>query len=289
MFLTLEILEEKKACELGKIWMNKYFPNGGELVDIINHERVPADFLHWGYTYLNPTQDEKQKYWDKLNINCDNPKTIYHSKNIFNSSHITDSRHVENSSYISSSKNILNSVIVFGSGTISNSKQIFNSSMVNNSEKVYISTQINDSENILLSTNITNCQSVMHCNTIIDSKFIQGNEDNKCNNIINSQFIINSNNLKNCLFCSNLNDAEYFCFNQQIDIIKFREYSTKIQEYLNNWNINYITDWGYYEMPINFPIINQTDLLYKNLPQSFIEWICSLPEFDSNIWNQIIQ
>ena len=172
MFLTLEILEEKKACELGKIWMNKYFPNGGELVDIINHERVPADFLHWGYTYLNPTQDEKQKYWDKLNINCDNPKTIYHSKNIFNSSHITDSRHVENSSYISSSKNILNSVIVFGSGTISNSKQIFNSSMVNNSEKVYISTQINDSENILLSTNITNCQSVMHCNTIIDSKFI---------------------------------------------------------------------------------------------------------------------
>lgn len=288
MILNSNILKEKKACESGQMWFEKYFSDGISLIDLISNERIPIDFLHWGYNNLSTSKEEKQAYWEKLKIYCDNPYTINYSRDVLNSSYIMESRRIKNSNYISSSKNIENSNIVLGCSNIFNSKQIFNSSQIKDSERIYISNEIKDSKNILLSNNIQNCKSIINCENCQNSCFIQSNTElNKCENIFNSYFINNGNNLNNCLFCSNINDVNYYCFNQQISESKFLDYKLKIEKYLYDYNNNYIINWGQQKMPIDFPVINDKEIFYKTLPQEFVEWVYSLPEFDIEIWQQI--
>ena len=68
MFLTLEILERYNACEKGKEWFTHFFPNGGELMDVIQHRFVHPETLHWGFANLITTQEEREAYYKKLAI-----------------------------------------------------------------------------------------------------------------------------------------------------------------------------------------------------------------------------
>ena len=74
MFLTKEILESKNACIMGIKWLDRYFPKGGEVMEIMSHRHIPSDFLHWGYNHLlkESSEEERQFLQEKLNIKCDN-------------------------------------------------------------------------------------------------------------------------------------------------------------------------------------------------------------------------
>ena len=68
MILTKEILEKYDACSQGVKWFERTFPNGGELIDVINHRYTDKQFLHWGFTNLTVSEEEKAAYYKKLNI-----------------------------------------------------------------------------------------------------------------------------------------------------------------------------------------------------------------------------
>ena len=52
MFITNEILERYNACESGKKIFNRLYPNGVEIIDLLDNRHIPDEILHWGAEYL---------------------------------------------------------------------------------------------------------------------------------------------------------------------------------------------------------------------------------------------
>lgn len=48
MYLRPDDLLKYGACYLGYSFMSRYFPDGGELIDIIQHKYATPEFLHFG-------------------------------------------------------------------------------------------------------------------------------------------------------------------------------------------------------------------------------------------------
>ena len=62
MFLTIDVLRRLNACEQGIKYVERFYPNGVELVDIINDRHINKDFLHWGREYLTVNATEMEAY-----------------------------------------------------------------------------------------------------------------------------------------------------------------------------------------------------------------------------------
>jgi hypothetical protein len=114
VYLNKEILKAVSACEAGYKWLDRYFPDGAELIDIINHKYAPIEFVQWGYerTHDQLSEEEKVACFKKLKINCADCKNINNSYKVENSSYVFMGRNVVNSDYVSSGKNIQNSSMI---------------------------------------------------------------------------------------------------------------------------------------------------------------------------------
>lgn len=291
MYLTLEIMKASKCCSAGIKWFERYFPNGCELVDVINHKYVPIDFIQWGYNrkhLYDLSEEEIQACLNKLKIQCDNPNTIYSSYDVKNCSNIQLSNHIENCNYIVSSNNVINSNIIQGSSNINYSTKIFNSLDISNSQKIFISKNISQSKNIAYSNNVIDSKNVLYGNTITDSSYIIGTEENINTNIMNSFFIYNCNNISNCLFCANINNKEFLLFNTPISENEFNKYKQELQQILKNITFEFVENWGSGHFPLSCPNLKNQKFFNKNLPQEFIQWIKTLPYYNEVIFNQII-
>ena len=62
MFLTLETLKRLNACEQGTKYIERFYPNGAELIDIINDKHISKEFLHWGREHLTVSEEELRAY-----------------------------------------------------------------------------------------------------------------------------------------------------------------------------------------------------------------------------------
>lgn len=287
MFLTLETLNEKNACATGILWFKRYFPEGGELKDIIAHKYVPVDFLHWGYNNLPANSEERELCRTKLNIVCGNPQTIFNSQNILNSSNVSHSKNIENSDCIFTSKFVKDSNIVHSSKNVKNSHHIFNSVNVTNSSQIYISNNVENSKNIIQSSNVSNSSGIAFGNNIIDAICVIGKENYMNNNIYSSYFIINSNNLTNCLFCCNKDSENLLIFNHPVSESEFNKCKNELLQITQNWTPNFISNWGEPSTSLDFPLVNNKNEFFKTLPQEFILWVQSLPHYDENLFLQI--
>ena len=49
MFLTVDVLKKHNACKQGTEWFEHFFPNGGTVMEVINHRMVTPEILHWGF------------------------------------------------------------------------------------------------------------------------------------------------------------------------------------------------------------------------------------------------
>jgi hypothetical protein len=114
MYLNKEVLKAVSACEAGYKWLERYFPDGAELIDIINHKYAPIEFIQWGYerTHDQLSDEEKIACLKKLKINCEDCKNINNSYKVENSNYIFMGRNVVNSNYVSSGKNIQDSSMI---------------------------------------------------------------------------------------------------------------------------------------------------------------------------------
>lgn len=283
MFLTLETLNEKNACATGILWFKRYFPEGGELKDIIAHKYVPVDFLHWGYNNLPANSEERELCRTKLNIVCGFPQTIFNSQNILNSSNVSHSKNIENSDYIFISKFVKDSNIVHSSKNVKNSHHIFNSKDITNCAKVYISNNIANSDNVINSSNISNSCSIAQGDKVNNSMCVINS-----NNIDSSYFISESNNLTKCLFCHGIESQELCMFNKPIPEQEFDMYYRELLQYMELWEMNFITNW--YKITdgaLEFPLVNNRIDFFQNLPQEFLNWIKALPNYDADLFAQI--
>lgn len=285
MFLTKELLEKYEACKPGQKWFNRYFPEGGELIDVIQHKYVSPEILHWGFTHLTTTAEEQKMYREKLNINCENYQSIYESDNVSNSEYISRSSRIVKSNYVFSSKDVEVSEDITLSENVQDSTQIFGSEFIYSSNRILHSKNVTDSRNIVNSDYVVNSHSIVNSTTVTNSMFVGGLALGGTKQIKDSRFIANCSNLKHCLFCYGINDAEYMIFNKQVDAADYEIIIRQLDKLLRNYEAMLIKgEWSSHTIPLDMPIIQRNVAKqYENLPESFWRWIKTVPGFDSMI------
>ena len=288
MFLTADIVREKGACDAGIKWMERYFPEGGELKDVISHERCPELFLHWGYNYLPANEEERRVYWDRMHVNCQKPRTINDSKEVDNSECVFMGKKVKNSSQVSSSKEVSDSSIIQASKNIEKSKRVFNSKEIQGSMDVYASNNIKNSQNIIYSSEIFASNDILNGQEISDSFYVIGTEE-KSKKIKNSYFIFNCNNLSHCLFCDGVDSQQFLLFNRPITEQEYNVYVEQLMELKQNWHPSFLSTWKREQLPLIPPSTLSEDQYCDDIPEQLLSWIKNLPNFNEQILSNILK
>lgn len=286
MFLTQEILEQHKACDNGKAWFKRHFPEGGELTDVMLHKYATTEFLHWGYAHLPTTKEEQAIYWQKLKIDCKDLSTIYECDNVKNSQWISRSSFVTDSEYIFGSKNVTASTNISFSKEVDTSSQVFGSDFVYSSTNVLQSKNVTDSHNVVNSDYIVNSHSIINSTVVSNSAFVHGWAPAGSKQIKDSCFIMDCTNVKHCLFCNKISDAEYMIFNKQADASDYELVVKQLNKLLKDYESELVVEgeWPKYTIPLDSPQIQRNVLSrFTKIPSSFWEWIKTIPWYDSTI------
>lgn len=281
MYLTREILDKHNACGIGVNWFNENYPNGVELIELINNPKIKREFLHWGFSHLNTSEEERQAYYNRLKIIDCNTDTIYKCHNITHSDYIVDSYNIEDSSYIFSSSRVEESNNVSNSKIVAQSGCVYNSSFVTNSNRVLGSINVTDSWNVVNSEYVVGSKSVINGNMITDSYFVGGLAQGRCMDVTDSAFIFECKNVKNCLFCTNIEDKEYQLFNKPISERHYKIVMKQLLDLLENEDAILALEWPCGQIPLDIPRVNRNlAKQYEHLPEEFWEWVESLPNYD---------
>jgi hypothetical protein len=274
MYITLDIIQKRGGCGEYLRFFEKRYPNGVEMLELIEHGHIPYHGLHWGYKWLDPNEEEIAAYRKRVKV--------------------SDSEGVDASDHVT------NSMLVSHSSKINQSQEVYNSKEVNFSQYVVKSEFVDDSKHIADSCFITNCCDIINCknaensNQVVDSTYIinsHGVYDSY--NITDSHAIWRSNNLTNCffcfdcadtnnaMFCLNQHGGEYMLFNKPVDKTRFE----MVQKQYKRYALPFITltdPWNVHngDVPhVNHDFRDHT----KNIPASFWEWVKTIPGYNPEI------
>ena len=276
MFITNEILERYNACESGKKIFNRLYPNGVEIIDLLDNRHIPDEILHWGAEYLPVSAEELKKYYERVNVvdstNCSMSSKITKSNNIFKSINIS------NSNFIKLSQNVIDSENISSSQSIKTSKYVNNSISVEYSELIVNSKNITKSVNIANSSdldycfNISNGKNLLNCDTMYNSSL--------CEYSGFSSFLIGCHKV---LFCSQLNQSSFMLFNKPISEALFYEIWEQYKTITKNVEIIEDNSNIFYG---GAPIV-RFDTMFKKLGEDFKNWVKTLPNYDNFVIYQI--
>lgn len=279
MKITKELLARSGSCETDFMEFDKQFPDGIDIMDAIADPKITIHMLHWGRAHLQISPEAEAAYQKRLKI--ENCKTFAESEilknceRIFSSRRCTDCYSVFNSEQITSSKYVKSSKMVTGS------RQIRESSFITNSDLVWDSKNVTNSSMVVKSNYVSNSRTVWmsdiitHCTEVFRSK-----------NMKNAYGCIDSSNLNNCLFCTNLHEQKDYLFNRPADLDIL---ANVIQQYHQIVDgalpliIDDIDDVSYSSGALNVRL----DKYWTGLDKTFIEWVQTIPGFDSRIMYQI--
>lgn len=273
MFLNKEILDKYHACGEGREWFEKNFPDGAELIDVINRRHVPIHILHWGFENFSSTQEEKNAYYAAIHVtNCPRPHSIYKSDHVTASDVVSGSSNIKNSKCVSKSSFVENSELIKYSDTVESSNIVSLSSFVFNSERVVDSKNVNDSSVIYASEFIINSRFVRNASNVENSYCISAIAPGGVRNIRDSAFISNCTNLTNCLFCSEIGDQENCLFNKPVSPEIIKQTKRQMELLLTDWEPIIIDEEGGVDTNIR--------VMYRYLPERFYRWVKTLPGYD---------
>lgn len=287
MFVTKEILEKYNACQSGTKWFERHFPDGGELIDVIKHPKVDRETLHWGFTTLPTTEEEKTAYRAKLKIDCgDDNYSIYGSDNVLKSKYVTYSSNVRDSEFVFHSKEIENSTSILHSDTVENSNRIYGSSFIYDSEKIINSKNVTESNNIINSDYVLNSHHIYCASGIKNSAYIADIGFAETRHVSDSYFISGGKHLDHCLFCFGIENQSYQLFNQPIDEIEYKMIIRQMESILRDWEPELVKEnyWPEKTIPIDTPTLQRhAGKQWASLPDRFWQWVKTLPGYDSGI------
>lgn len=274
MFITADILRRHKACDQGIRYIERFYPEGVEMIDIIRDHHINKEFLHWGREHLTNGPEELAAYCKSCNII--NSEGFWYSVNVQNSKYIVKSKNVKDSKGVFGSIDITQSRDVVDSDEVENSGQIFYSSMIDNCAQVYRGKNIVSSVNICNSTMVARSENIIDSNTVFDSSEII-----KCNTVTNSFFCQNCNNIEHCMFCEGLEGAEYHIFNKPVDKKMYELIEGQYRKYMNG-QLEFISNWPE-ELVVGAHIspTRKFDDWYHPISEKFWKWVRTLPGFDS--------
>lgn len=287
MFVTKEILLKYDACGVGLKWFERHFPDGAELIDVINHPKIDRHSLHWGYTNLSTTAAEQEAYRKRLNIDKNEQvETIYQSDNVTDSMFVSRSSRVEKSFFVFGSEDVVDSENVSSSKMVHRSERIYNSDFIYDSERVLDGRNVNHSIGIVSGNYIINSQNVMNAANVIESQYVIDIVPDGTKNIKNSAFINHCSDLDHCLFCHGIEGGEYLLFNKKISPQEYEMIKMQMDGMLRGHCLELVkyNEWPGYQVPLDLPIINRNIAeQFQELPEAFWRWVKTLPGYDPMI------
>jgi hypothetical protein len=280
MFLTVETLKRLNACKQGIKYIERFYPNGAELIDIINDKHITKEFLHWGREHLTVNEEELNAYYNVCKIS--NSEGFWYSHNIQNSKYVVKSKNITGSIGVFESSDVEDSTDVVGSEYVAISHQIFYSSMIDKCLKIHKSSNVLNSQNVCNSTMVARSQSVIDSFNVFDSSEIINS-----NTISDSHFCQNCKNVKHCMFCFGLEDAEYCIFNKPVDKNHYEVFEQQYKKYFVS-ELEFIREWPK-GLIVNSSAIptRKFDDWYYQISEKTWKWIRTLPNFEATIIYQI--
>lgn len=276
MLITADLLRKYDACKQGIKYIERFYPNGIEMIDVIRDKHINKDFLHWGREYLTHNEEELAAYCVSCNII--NTEGYWYSQDVKDSKIVIKSKEVTDSISIFESTEIVNCSDIVNSDNTTNSKQIFYSSMIDDCQKVFRGINIVESINICNSTMVARSKNIIDSSNIFDSSEIV-----KCNTVTNSHFCQNCVNIENCLFCEGLENAQYHIFNKPVDEGRYKmiekqylKYLTELLSFIREWPENLVV--GTFVAPTR-----KFDDWYHPISEKFWKWVRTLPGYDPMI------
>ena len=214
--INAEQLQKLHACQQGIDFIQEKYPDGVELIELINDPQVPNSFLHWGYQYIPASEEEVLEYFKRMVIT--DSVNVQFSRNVDKSKVVIKSKNVVASEYIYESSDVDFSSNIIGSSLVSGSRNIYKSELINKGTKLFKAIQ---SDHVGFAYNIIGCinsSNLYLCKYVEDSSWLI-----KCQDLINSHFCVQCADSKNLLLCScfntgNLHDDgnKYYIFNQEV-------------------------------------------------------------------------
>ena len=274
MLITAELLRKYKGCEQGIKYIERFYPNGAEMIDIIRDRHINKEFLHWGREHLTHTAEELEAYCEACKIV--NTDGFWYSVDVSDSKSVVKSKNVQNGIGIFGSTDVAYSTDIVNSENVTNGHQIFYSTMIDDCEKIYKGINIVNCVNICFSTMVANSRNVIDSKNVFDSSEII-----KCNTVTDSHFCQNCTNIENCLFCYDLHDAQYCIFNKPVDKNRYEMIARQYQKYMDIL-LAFMREWPC-ELLVEMYVAptRKFDDWYTPISDKFWKWARTLPGYDS--------
>jgi hypothetical protein len=254
------------------------YPNGDEIKDILNHEDIPMETIHFLIDAIEMSAEEHALAYGKLGIESSDPVSIYRSYNVKNSENIFYSKEIEDSRSVRHSESIRGSAFVTRSMEIECSKNIDHSEFVFSSNNILLGQNVTDSSNIVAGKYIVGSQSVYNGEHIIDSKWIHSSKN------LNDCFLCSRcSDLRHAICCSQVS-GEYMVFNHEVSEADFELIKRQMTTYIQDWQMNLLEPQIESEFSWeNQKVVTNFSEQYKNLPSRFLRWVHTLPNYDAMI------
>lgn len=278
MKVTKEILERYQACKKGKDFLDKFYPDGAEVLQIVKEHEISSEMLHFARRYFSLNEEEFKKYFELCRVSEDckyvwDSIDVENSSYIYNSERITDSQHIQGSIKISSSSDI------YESDSVDESNDVLNSQNIDNSFLIMMSNNIDYSSNIFNSANISWSEMVIHSSSIEESKYIYGSQF--LNNCYFGGFL---KHCSNCLFCYGLDSADNFIFNQPVNYNEFEYWKEKLLGILELEEKNFINIKDDVHSSERFSVNTRLNSLFNSLSKDFFGWISTMLNYDEELF-----
>ena len=214
-------------------------------------------------------------------VGCSN---YYNCQNIQDSQYVVNSNGVDSSSFIHESTDVSHCSDVYRCDDVTNSSLVFDSQFVYDSEKIFGVTNAVKSCNVLTSARVYNSANIYVCSDINSCSELR-----HCDKMENSFFCADSKNLKNCLFCSNLDGKEYYIFNEPVSKEMFEIILKQYMRQTKDLELDYLREpW-----PENMLIPSHPNPIayhnkhYAQLNDKFWRWARSVPGYNVDLLYEI--
>ena len=273
MFITLDILQKRGACQEYLDFFAKHYPDGVEMKHMIERGHLPYHAIHWGYQWLDPDEEEIAAYWKRVCV--EDSEGVFESDHIYHSSVISQSSNVTNGTYIYSSKNITNSSAVVDSEYIDNSNDIWDSFVVEKSDRVLKSKNVSESNEVCQSNYVVGSSGIYQSDNIVNSVAIWKSEG-----LTDCAFCFNCRNSTGLLFCTDADGAEYQLFNKPIDKVRFNMIQQQLKRMFSPELTLFSTPETYNAVPKPYYDYRKH---FSKVTDKTWEWVKTLPGYNPSV------
>jgi hypothetical protein len=233
--------------------------------------------LHWGRAHLTHSVVDLEAYREACKI--ENSDAYWYSERVRDSKNVVKSKGIKSSEGVFSSEDVEGGFDVVLSQFVTDSAQIYHSQMVDGAARILDCANVSMAINVCHSTAVARSKNIFRSQDVFDSTEIFDSEG-----ATNSHFCGKCHDIKNCLFCYGLSNAEYHIFNKPVTKERFDLF---VKQYKRLMECDYDVELRFVKdgWPKNLasgvvPICATSNVWFEAIPDKFWKWAKTIPGYD---------